>query len=249
VFFKEAAGALQDLAADPRHLGGAIGMTGVLQTWTRDLRYHPHIHFLAPAVALGAGGLVQPRNPDILVPVKPLAVRMRNRMRQALKAADFKLYLSVPSKAWRQPWNVDARNVGRGATAFGYLARYMQKTALDAARITGLSDTHASFSWVDRQSGQRREQSLEGGAFLQRFLQHVLPKGFVRVRHFGLCSAAAKKRCQKLRQLLRIPAPPPPPAAPAPAPACPCCGKPMLFVRMVRPASRGPPTLPPPLLT
>ena len=89
-------------------------MTGVLQTWTRDLRYHPHIHYLVPGGALTHTGWVRPKNASILVPAKPLAVRMRNRFRDALKAADFKLYLTIPAKAWRKPWNVDARPVGRG---------------------------------------------------------------------------------------------------------------------------------------
>jgi hypothetical protein len=98
--------------------------------------------------------------------------------------ADFKLFCSVPSKAWRKPWNVDARPVGRGDTAFGYLARYIQKTALDSARILDVTDAHVTIAWIDRQSGQRRTAQLTGGEFLRRFLQHVLPKGFVRVRHF-----------------------------------------------------------------
>lgn len=245
LFFKECAGALTDLAADPKLLGGSIGMTGVLQTWTRDLRYHPHIHFLVPAAALTETGLIRPKNPDILVPAKPLAVRVRNRMRAALKAADFKLYQSIPHKAWEKPWITDARNVGRGDTAFGYLARYVQKTALDAARITGLSDTHVTFVWTDRQSGEQRSQVLTGHDFLQRFLQHVLPRGLMRVRHFGYLSAAAKKQYERVRALLgaaTAPAVLPPP----PAPACPCCGYPMTFVRCLRPARAPPSVIPPP---
>lgn len=246
LFFKECAGALMDLAADPKLLGGAIGMTGVLQTWARDLRYHPHIHFLVPAVALTKTGVIRPKNPHILVPVKPLSLRVRNRMRAALKAADFKLYMTIPSRAWKKPWITDARCVGRGDTAFGYLARYIQKTALDAARVTGLSDTHVTITWTDRQSGQRREQALSGHEFLRRFLQHVLPRGFRRVRHFGFLSPAAKKQYARLRTLLSAAAVTPAPAAAPVAPACPCCGHPMSFLRCRRPA-RAPPREFPPL--
>lgn len=240
IFFRECAAALMDLARDPKLLGGDIGMTGVLQTWTRDLRYHPHLHFLVPAVALTADGIVRPKNGDILVPVKPLAVRVRNRMREALKAADFPLYCTASAQAWRRPWNVDARPVGRGDTAFGYLARYVQKTTLDSARITEVTDTHVSFAWIHRESGQRRVQTLEGGAFLHRFLQHVLPRGFVRVRHFGFLSAAAKARFARVRALLGAPAAVAVIVPPTPAPACPCCQRPMSFVSCHRPA-RGPP--------
>jgi hypothetical protein len=211
------------------------------------LRYHPHVHFLVPAAALTKTGVVRPKNPDILVPVKPLSVRVRNRMRAALKAADFRLYLTLPHKAWKKPWITDARCVGRGDTAFGYLARYVQKTALDAARVTGLSDTHVTIVWTDRKSGQRREQALAGDEFLRRFLQHVLPRGFTRVRHFGYLSAAARRQYERMRALLRAAAATPPDLPPPPAPACPCCGRPMTFVRCARPA-RAPPYLisPPP---
>lgn len=242
LFFRESAGALTDLAADPRHLGGEIGMTGVLQTWTRDLRYHPHIHYLLPAGALTDTGWVRPKNPAVLVPAIPLAVRMRNRMREALKEADFKLYCTVKAKAWKHPWNVDVRPVGRGDTAFGYLARYIQKTALDAARILEVTNTHVTIAWTDRESGKRRTGKLTGHEFLRRFLQHVLPKGFVRCRHFGFLSAAARTRFARVRALLRAAEVtlvlPPKQVIP-----CPCCGNPMTFLRCDR--ARGPPLRPP----
>jgi len=244
LFFHESAGALSDLAADPRHLGGTIGMTGVLQTWTRDLRYHPHIHYLVPGGALNATGWVRPKNPDVLVPVRALAVRMRNRFRAALKAADFKLYLTIPYQAWRKPWNVDARPVGSGERAFEYLARYVQKTALDAARILKVTDQGVAIGWTDRESGQARTLPLSGEAFLRRFLQHVLPRGFVRVRHFGYLSAAARQRYDRLRALLRAGAvrlllPD------KPLHCCPGCGADaMQFLFVLRPChSRAPPVI------
>jgi hypothetical protein len=242
LFFRESAGALADLAADPRHLGGAIGMTGVLQTWTRDLRYHPHIHYLVPGGAVSATGWVRPKNADVFVPAKPLAVRMRNRFRNALKAADFKLCLTIAQSAWRKPWNVDARPVGSGARAFEYIARYVQKTALDSARIVDVTAHGVTIAWTDRQSGQPRTALLTGEAFLHRFLQHVLPRGFVRLRHFGYLSAAACDRYQRLRALLRAGAvrlllPD------APARCCPGCGAgAMQFLFCLRPGhSRAPP--------
>ena len=208
------------------------------------MRYHPHIHFLVPAVALTKDGIVRPKNPGVLVPVKPLAVRVRNRMREALRKADFRLYGTVSARAWRRPWNVDARPVGRGDTAFGYLARYIQKTALDGARIVEVTDATVSFAWKDRESGERRVQTLAGGAFLQRFLQHVLPRGFVRTRHFGFLSAAAKARLERVRALLKAPLGVVVLLPPKPAPLCRCCQQPMTFVHCYRPA-RGPPRRPP----
>ncbi|MCX6858349.1 MAG: transposase [Verrucomicrobia bacterium] len=203
LLFRESAAALSTFAADPQHLGGDIGMTGVLQTWTRDLRYHPHIHYLVPGGALTDKGWIRPKDPDILVPAKPLAVHMRNRMRAALKEADFKLYLSIPSKAWKKPWNCDLRNVGSGAKAMEYVARYVQKTALDAARIIAISEQSVSYKWTHRESGEARTTSVKGMEFLRLFLQHVLPRGFRRVRHYGYLSAAAKERYERLRSLLK----------------------------------------------
>jgi hypothetical protein len=244
LFFQESAGALMDLAADPQHLGGQIGMTGVLQTWTRDLRYHPHIHYLVPAGALTDKGWVRLKNPDILVPARPLAVRMRNRFRQALRAADFKLYLRIPHQAWQRPWNADARPVGRGDTAFGYLARYVQKTALDAARLVRVDDAGVALRYTDRESGEARTLTLSGEQFLRRFLQHVLPRGWMRVRHFGFLSAAARERYERIRTLLKAAAVKPLPPPQQPGPCCPGCGQLMGFMHLVRPRpARAPPPL------
>ena len=243
LLFSESAGSLTDLAADPRHLGGEPGMTGILQTWTRDLRYHPHIHYLVPGGALTKTGWVRPRHSNILVPAKPLAVRMRNRFRTALKTADFKLYLTLPHKAWSKPWNADAREVGSGARAFEYVARYLEKTALDASRITGCDDDGVSFRWTERQSGQGKTTRLSGDEFLRRFLQHVLPRGFMRVRHFGWLSPAAKERYARVRSLLRAG------AAVLRLPdkvavCCPACGSAMKFMLSLRPRARPPPAPP-----
>ena len=126
---------------------------------------------------------------------------------------------------------------------FGYLARYVQKTALDAARIVAVSDETVTFRWTDRESGESQTQTLSGGEFLRRFLQHVLPRGFRRVRHFGWLSPAAKKRFERLRGLLkagaiRLVLPPKPPVL------CPCCGVAMKFVSMHRPHRARPPPRP-----
>ncbi len=243
LLFRESAGALTDLAADPRHLGGELGMTGILQTWTRDLRYHPHIHYLVPGGALTKTGWVRPRHPNILVPAKPLAVRMRNRFRSALKAADFKLYLTVPHKAWKKPWNADAREVGSGAKAFEYVARYLQKTAIDASRITAVDEAGVTFRWTDRTTGKQQITTLSGEEFLRRFLQHVLPRGFTRVRHYGWLSPAAKERYTRVRHLLRagetvlvLPD--------KQRITCPCCGHAMTFHHALRTRARPPPARP-----
>ena len=224
--FKESAATLQDLAADPRHLGAEIGFTGVLHTWTRDLRYHPHVHYIVPA-----GGLCDDKWTDakttrkgktLMLPVKALATRMRNRMMKALRQAlTREQWRSVPLGAWRRRWNVNEKAVGRGKTALGYLARYVQKTALAASRLIACDAQGVTYSYTERQSGQNKVQRLSGQEFLRRFLQHVLPTGFTRVRHFGWLSAAARKRYAEVQDAIakqppRAEAPPdlPPPDEP-----------------------------------
>ncbi len=242
LLFRESAAALSTFAADPRHLGGDIGMTGVLQTWTRDLRYHPHIHYLIPSGALipQTRDWIRPKDPAVLLPAIPLAIHMRNRMRSALKAADFKLYLSIPAKAWKKPWNCDLRPVGSGAKAMEYVARYVQKTALDAARLIHIDAHSVSYKWTHRESGESRITTVKGSEFLRLFLQHVLPRGFRRVRHFGYLSAAAKERYEQLRSLLRAGAI----ALILPektAVCCEACGRAMTFFAAIRHAHRARP--------
>ncbi len=154
-------------------------------------------------------------------------------MRVALRDTDFKLYLSIPAKAWKKPWNCDARPVGSGAKAMEYVARYVQKTALDAARIIAINEHGVSYRWTHRESGQTRITTVKGHEFLHLFLQHVLPRGFRRVRHFGYLSAAAKDRYQRLRDLLRA-------GASVllqldkPEVCCSACGQAMTFLRAMR---------------
>jgi hypothetical protein len=114
-------------------------MLGILQTWTRDLRFHPHIHYLVPALALRPEGtLCRPRNPAFLVPVKPLGILFRAKLRVALRQTE--LYAQVPAETWRQAWVVDCRSVGSGAAALKYLAPYIFRIALTNNRLVSVQD-------------------------------------------------------------------------------------------------------------
>jgi hypothetical protein len=144
LFFRATAAALQQVAADPRFIGGQVGMLGVLQTWTRDLRYHPHIHYLVPAVAVRADGTVCfPRNGAFLVPVKALAILFRAKLRAALRQTE--LADAVSTNAWTQPWVVDCRAVGSGAAALKELAPDIFRVALSNKRIVQLADDQVTF--------------------------------------------------------------------------------------------------------
>jgi hypothetical protein len=187
VLFRASAAALQQLACDPRFLGGQIGMLGVLQTWTRDLRFHPHVHYLVPAIGVTATrAICRPRNAAFLVPLKALALLFRAKLRAALRQID--LYDQVAPESGRQAWVVDCRTVGSGAAALKYLAPYIFRVALSNNRIVSLRDDRVTFRYRDGKTKQLRTCTLPALTFMSRFLQHVLPKGFVKVRYYGLFS-------------------------------------------------------------
>ena len=200
--FRESSGALADVALTK--LGIQPGFTGVLHTWTRQLIFHPHVHYLVPGGGLTPDRLRWKRvsDPQYFLPTKVLAARFKNRLRQGLEAEHQELLKQIPARAWRQSWVVDVQPVGRGHTALKYLAAYVQKTALSAARLVGCDEHTVIFTHQDRATGETRALRLSGQEFLRRFLQHVLPTGFQRVRHFGWLSPAAKKRWQRIHALL-----------------------------------------------
>lgn len=178
--------------------------------------------------------------PDFLLPQAVLAACFKNRLRRWLEAEPPPLRQAIPARAWRPPWVVDVQPVGRGTTALRYLAAYVQKTSLSARRLVACDAQSVTFTHQDRASGKTRTLRLSGQEFLRRFLQHVLPTGFQRVRHFGWLSPAARQRWQRIHALLDWQPAVPPEAAPAPpwAPRCPQCRKPM---RRVGPRARPPP--------
>jgi hypothetical protein len=237
--FRESSGALSDVALSK--LGIELGFTGVLHTWTRQLVFHPHVHYLVPGGGLTPDGLRWKRALDAqyFLPQVVLAARFRNRLRQHLEQHQPALLKTIPAQAWRGRWVVDVQPVGRGQTALRYLAAYVQKTALSARRLVACDDTSVTFTHQDRATGQTRTVRLSGDEFLRRFLQHVLPKGFQRVRHFGWLSPAAKRRWERLHALLDWqPAAPSPATTPCGVILCPRCRQPMRLVGLL---PRGPP--------
>jgi len=243
--FRASAAALQQLAADPRFLGGQLGMLGVLHTWTRDLRYHPHIHYLVPAVALAPDGrVVQPPTADFLLPVRPLAILYRAKLQASLRQYPFAT--TIPAATWQRPWVVDCRPVGTGETALKYLAPYVFRVALSNNRILQADDDQVTFRYRHSASGENRTSTLPVTTFIQRFLAHILPPGFVKVRYYGLFSPRRRAVLQHIRAQLAwhrrcdlasdaVPLPNPD-RVPSLA-TCPRCG--MIMQRQVIPAQPG----------
>src|SRR6476620_4575969 len=192
-----------ELARDLRFLGAQIGLVGVLQTWTRDLRYHPHVHYLVPGGGLADDGRTWVRaKADFLVHVKPLAALFRAKLRAALRQTA--LWSESPATVWQQPWVVDCRSVGTAQAALKYLAPYIFRVALSNNRIVRVADDQVTFRYMVGATGQTAYCTLPVQEFLRRFLQHILPKGFVKVRYYGLFLFGLRRSLSSLRRQLLL---------------------------------------------
>jgi hypothetical protein len=247
LLFRTSAAALQELARDPRFIGGQIGMLGVLHTWGRNLSYHPHVHYLVPGGGLAADGQTWlPARHNILVHVKPLSILFRAKFRDALKKTD--LFNHVPSQTWSQPWVVHSKSVGTGQTALKYLAPYIFRVAISNKRILKVENDQVTFRYQETTTGKTKYCTVSAEEFIRRFLQHVLPKSFVKVRYFGFFSPGQRLLLQKIRQLLEADdlahladpqsAEPPPQDQTRP---CPQCGQVMRLINTLRPKPDHPP--------
>lgn len=200
--FRAASGALEKLARDPRFVGAArIGFTAVLHTWGRQLTYHPHLHVLVPAggVSDDAQRWIKSR-PDFFVPVRALSKIFRAKFRDEMRRAG--LLDAIDPAVWLQAFITDSRAVGDGESTLRYLSRYVFRVAISNARIIALEAGRVRFRW--KKSGSRRWRTMELDAleFLRRFLHHVLPTGFQKVRHYGFLSPHSGVSLDRLRALV-----------------------------------------------
>jgi len=232
---RESAHAVQDVARTHKNLGAQIGLLAVLQTWARDLHYHPHVHCVVPAGGLSANGLrwVRPQDPDYFLPQAMLARRFRTRFRAVVRAALPDACAVIPARVWRTNWVADVQPVGSGEPALKYLAAYVYRTAFRAERIVADDGQRITFLYRDGTTGAMRRMRLPAERFLHRFLQHVLPRGLQRVRSFGWLAPAAKARWQRIQALLDWKPPALVLPGATPPPLCPCCQKPMALVGLL----------------
>jgi hypothetical protein len=256
LLFEIAARTLQTIALDPKHLGARIGATLVLHTWGSALTHHPHVHGIVPG-----GGLAPDTDrwvrckPGFFLPVRVLSRLFRRLYLEALLAAhdagqlrffgeDSVLADPALFRQWLLPlrstnWVVYAKRPFAGPKqVLAYLARYTHRVAISNHRLIRMGQQGVSFRWKDyRAKGRTRHKTmmLQAGEFMRRFLLHVLPMGFHRIRHYGLLASAARKANLALaRRLLDVPAPPPQPegarAAQLATFVCRHCGAPMIVL-------------------
>ena len=240
LLFQAASASVLELAAEPKHLGAQVGLVAVLHTWGQTLSLHPHLHVLATGGGLSCHrrGEVdaEPRwvscRPGFFLPVRVLSRLFRGKylaaLRVALENGPWPVVegLSGPqelsawlSELYRQEWVVFSQPPAAGPeVVLKYLARYVQRVALSNNRLVSVTDETVTFTYKDyRQGGRQKELPLSGGEFTRRYLQHVLPRGLVRVRHYGLLanrSREAKLACCRrllgvvvLSRLARVPLP------------------------------------------
>ena len=261
LLFRAAAETLTTIAADPKHLGARIGCTAVLHTWGSALTHHPHVHVIVPGGGLSPDGSrwIACR-PGFFLPVRVLSRLFRRLFLDGLAAlhaagrltffgglapfAEKPAFDAALAPLRRSEWVVYAKRPFAGPEAvLAYLARYTHRVAISNSRLLALDDAGVTFKWKDyRVKGRDRQKAmtLETGEFIRRFLMHVLPGGFHRIRHYGLFASAARARnIERIRSLLKTPAAssdcPPPgsaPEKPKPAfePRCPCCGGLMIVI-------------------
>ena len=188
LLMRVSAEAVKELCAKKRHLGALPGVLSVLHTCNSRLGFHPHAHML-----ITGGGIThdgehwEPARGEFLVPIGVLSRKIAAKFRDALERERPRLLAAIPARAWRREWVSFLKHYGHGNDAvLKYLSRYVFQTAIGNARILAMDQTHVTFRCRDRSTDTWRTMRLPGVEFLRRFLQHVLPRGFHKVRYYGL---------------------------------------------------------------
>jgi hypothetical protein len=237
--FKASSEAIKKLAKDPKHIGGDLpGFFGVLHTWGRTLQYHPHIHYIVSGGALrSSDGSWHPSRIDFFLPVKALSKIFRAKFRDLMKRA--KLFDQILPEVWQTDWNVNSQAVGSSEATLKYLAPYVFKVAISNSRILSVQDRTVLIRYRKPHSQRSRTLALEVMEFIRRFLQHVLPTGFMKIRYYGFMNPNCKIELERIRGLIELSYGfaldlPLPDVEPARRSLCPSCGG-LLKLRSVLP--------------
>lgn len=250
LLLKQSASALKDIVLTKTN--GITGFSSVLHTWGRQLQHHPHVHCIVPATSLNvqAQSLVLPNKDSFLVHFRPLAARFRNLMQLGLQTQHSGIYQKLTADQSRAlstktQWNVQLQHVGKGKTALRYLARYVKRSGFTNKRLIGYTADrkHILLRWTNSANGKQGVLRLTVHEFIRRWLLHVLPKGFIRVRHYGYLSSAAKKTRLLIRALLGEIGEPTPQLPETGKFCCPHCKGKLQFLRELPrlTPNRGPP--------
>ncbi|MFT5220706.1 MAG: hypothetical protein ACI9LO_001353 [Planctomycetota bacterium] len=219
LLFKVVWQTLKAFGADQKRLGGKLGMTAVLHTWGQNLSQHVHLHCLIPGGALSDDQQWDSAKSNCLLPVRALSRHYRGQfvsaLRQMANASELKRITQVGevdrilSQLMQKDWVVYSKPcLNRSASIIGYLARYTHRIAISNHRFIGMDQDRVRLSYTDYRDNRSKTLALHYDEFIRRFLMHVLPKGLMRIRHYGLLSNRCRKTAlEKIRQILAKPVP------------------------------------------
>jgi len=216
ILFKAAAETLQELATNPKYLGARIGITEILHTWGQNLMHHPHIHCIVPGGGIDSLGNWRSSRKKFFVPVKVLSRKFRGKFLYYLKLASLDFhgalqYLSNPgdwsrflSSLYQKEWIVYCKPPFKNAACVvEYLGRYTHRVAISNNRILKAENGMVIFKWRDyKDSSKWKVMALPADEFIRRFLIHILPPGFMKIRHYGLLANRGKAVRLNLCKLL-----------------------------------------------
>jgi len=198
--FKASSEAIMALTATHKDLGcDKPGLLGVMHTWGRDMCYHPHIHYIIPGGGLKDGKWVSSRA-DYYVSAKALSKLFRGKLTAYIKAAG----LQVPQAVWDKDWVVNIQAVGDGQSSLKYLAPYVSRVAISDKRIKKISDEEIIYEYKPSKSQRYKTRKVPPMEFIRLFLQHTLPTGFMKIRHYGFLHANCTTKIQKIREMICV---------------------------------------------
>lgn len=188
---------IKTFGRDPKHLGATPGMISILHTWGQTLTLHPHLHCIVPGGGITEAGYWKRAKSEgkFLFPVKAMSKVFRAKYVESLKTKLPDIDKKLINELFKKQWVVFAkRPFGNAQSVIEYLGRYTHKIAISNHRIKNIDHSGVTFTYKDyRKNGRKQEMTLEGMEFIRRFSMHILPKGFVRIRHFGILSSTSKK--------------------------------------------------------
>ena len=201
LFFKAVSQTLLELCANPRYLGATPGITAVLHTWGQNLMYHPHIHCIVTGGGLTKESKWRSSRKKFFIPIKVLSRKFRGKFLFFLKQAGFTFESALYQKDWVAYCKPPFKNAEK---VIAYLGRYTHRIAISNHRILRLEDGKVTFSWRDYRDNRKKTMTVTATEFIRRFMLHILPSGFRKIRHYGILAARDKSKriavCRRLTQ-------------------------------------------------
>lgn len=201
--FSASSEALKQIMTSRIYAKGKAGFIGFLHTWTRDMLYHPHIHYIVP------GGVFDEESNEwhgsssnFLIPVLALSKVFRAKFRDYLEKQNRKIFKQIDQKVWKREFVTHSQGVGKGDTALTYLSKYVFKTAITNKRIVSYDKKQVCISYIPSGSNQQKYKTFDVFEFIRRFMDHILPEGFKRIRSFGFINPRSAKTFEKLQNHL-----------------------------------------------